>query len=210
MKKYIIAVIAAIAVFAGIFLAKPIFNPEYKNEYTALSVIESSKEASLSESREESSRDELTAESASITKQTSNYKTESVTQPKTEKQTSAKTTAKTTTASAGIDRNGSYFSKDDVALYIHTYGRLPSNFITKKQAQALGWSGGSVERYAPGKAIGGDYFGNYEGTLPDGNYHECDINTNGRSSRGAERIIYSSDGRIYYTSDHYESFTRLY
>lgn len=205
MKKYIIAVIAAIAVFAGIFLAKPIFNPEYENEYTALSVIESSKEASLSESREESSRDELTAEYASKTKQTSNYKTESVTQPNTEKQTSAKTTA-----SAGIDRDRSYFSKDDVALYIHTYGRLPSNFITKKQAQALGWSGGSVERYAPGKAIGGDYFGNYEGALPDGNYHECDINTNGRSSRGAERIIYSSDGRIYYTSDHYESFTRLY
>ena len=191
MKKYIIAVIAAIAVFAGIFLAKPIFNPEYENEYTALSVIESSKEASLSESREESSRDELTAESASETKQTSNYKTESETQPKTEKQTSAKTTAKTTTASAGIDRNG-------------------SNFMTKKEAKALGWSGGSLEDYAPGMCIGGDRFGNYEGVLPDGNYHECDINTNGRSSRGAERIIYSSDGRIYYTSDHYESFTRLY
>ncbi len=109
-----------------------------------------------------------------------------------------------------LDENGSYSSKDDVALYLHLYGRLPKNFITKKEAKKLGWSGGSVEKYAPGKAIGGDYFGNYEGLLPDGNYHECDIDTIGKKSRGAKRIIYSDDGRIYYTDDHYESFTLLY
>ena len=78
---------------------------------------------------------------------------------------------------AAIDANGSYTSKDDVALYIHTYGTLPGNFITKKEAQALGWPGGGLDAYAPGKCIGGDYFGNYEGKLPDGNYHECDIAT---------------------------------
>ena len=111
---------------------------------------------------------------------------------------------------AAIDENGSYTTKDDVALYIHTYGKLPSNFITKKEAQKLGWTGGSLEPYAPGKCIGGNHFGNYEGILPDGNYKECDIDTLGKKSRGAKRIIYSDDGRIYYTEDHYESFTQLY
>ena len=113
-------------------------------------------------------------------------------------------------ATPGIDENGSYTTKEDVALYFHTYGKLPPNFITKKQAEKLGWSGGSLEPYAPGKCIGGNYFGNYEGILPDGEYRECDIDTLGKKSRGAKRLIYSDDGRIYYTGDHYKSFTQLY
>ena len=113
--------------------------------------------------------------------------------------------------SAIIAEDGFYDSKDDVALYLHTYGHLPSNYITKKEAQSLGWSGGSLEPYAPGCCIGGSYFGNYEGILPDGHsYKECDINTLGKKSRGAERIIYSDDGLIFYTEDHYESFVLLY
>lgn len=111
---------------------------------------------------------------------------------------------------ARIDENGSYTTKEDVALYIHTYGKLPSNFITKKEAEKLGWTGGSLEPYAPGKCIGGSHFGNYEGLLPDGNYKECDIDTLGKKKRGAKRIIYSDDGRIYYTPDHYETFEQLY
>lgn len=109
--------------------------------------------------------------------------------------------------------DGSYSSRDDVALYIHTYGRLPGNFITKSEARELGWSGGSVEQYAPGMCIGGDRFGNYEGLLPEKKgrtYTECDIDTLGQSSRGAKRIIFSNDGLIYYTDDHYASFTLLY
>lgn len=112
-----------------------------------------------------------------------------------------------------IDEDGSYYDKENVALYIHTYGKLPPNYITKKEAEKLGWEGGSVEKYAPGKAIGGSYFGNYEGSLPtaDGReYHECDIDTNGASSRGAKRIVYSNDGLVYYTEDHYETFELLY
>lgn len=111
---------------------------------------------------------------------------------------------------ARIDENGSYTTKEDVALYIHTYGKLPGNFITKKEAEKLGWTGGSLEPYAPGKCIGGSHFGNYEGLLPDGNYKECDIDTLGKKKRGAKRIIYSDDGRIYYTPDHYETFEQLY
>lgn len=112
-----------------------------------------------------------------------------------------------------IDKYGSYTKKEDVALYIYTYGRLPDNFITKKEAKKLGWSGGSLEPYASGKCIGGDYFGNYEGRLPEKKgreYHECDIDTLGRSKRGAKRIIYSNDGLIYYTGDHYSHFELLY
>lgn len=112
-----------------------------------------------------------------------------------------------------IDEYGVYDSKDEVALYIHTYGTLPSNYVTKKEAEAAGWSGGSVEKYLPGKCIGGSRFGNYEGLLPDKDgrqWTECDIGTLGKSSRGAERIVFSNDGLIYYTGDHYESFELLY
>ena len=109
------------------------------------------------------------------------------------------------------DRDGIYDSRDEVALYIHTYGELPSNYITKKEAEALGWQGGSLEDYAPGKCIGGNHFGNYEGQLPEGHsYKECDIDTLGKSSRGAKRIVYSDDGLIYYTDDHYSTFTLHY
>ena len=112
---------------------------------------------------------------------------------------------------AYIDPFGSYTTKEDVALYIHLYGELPLNFMTKKQARDLGWEGGSLEPVAPGMCIGGDYFGNYEGLLPeDREYTECDIDTLGAKSRGAKRIVFSDDGLIYYTEDHYESFELLY
>ncbi|MBQ1390969.1 MAG: ribonuclease [Firmicutes bacterium] len=112
-----------------------------------------------------------------------------------------------------LDPDGWYYSKEEVALYLYTYGELPGNFITKKEAQKLGWSGGSLEKFAPGKVIGGDYFGNYEGNLPEKKgreYHECDIDTLGKKKRGAKRIVFSNDGLIYYTEDHYENFELLY
>lgn len=112
-----------------------------------------------------------------------------------------------------IDEDGAYTTKDDVALYIHTYGHLPDNFITKKDAQALGWPSGSLEPYALGKCIGGSRFGNYEGLLPEADgrtYTECDIDTLGADSRGAKRIVFSNNGLIYYTEDHYKSFELLY
>lgn len=114
-----------------------------------------------------------------------------------------------------LPEDGAYTTKEDVALYLHLYGRLPENFITKKEAQALGWSGGSLDPYAPGQClcIGGSRFGNYEGLLPEAEgrtYTECDIDTLGAGSRGAKRIVFSNDGLIYYTEDHYESFELLY
>ena len=111
------------------------------------------------------------------------------------------------------DEDGIYTTAEDVALYLHIYGHLPNNFITKKQAQALGWPGGDLEPYAPGKCIGGSYFGNYQEQLPEKEgreYHECDIDTLGAKNRGAKRLVYSNDGLIYYTPDHYETFILLY
>ena len=112
-----------------------------------------------------------------------------------------------------LDPEGIYTTKEDVALYISIYGCLPENFMTKDEARKLGWSGGGLENYAPGMCIGGDRFGNYEGLLPDApgrTWTECDIDTLGAGSRGAKRIVFSNDGLIYYTDDHYESFELLY
>ena len=112
-----------------------------------------------------------------------------------------------------LDPEGTYTTKEDVALYIHQYGELPVNFITKQEAEDLGWSGGGLEKYAPGMCIGGHRFGNREGLLPKAEgrvYTECDIDTLGAEKRGGKRIVFSEDGLIYYTEDHYESFELLY
>ena len=111
------------------------------------------------------------------------------------------------------DEHGVFTTKEDVAAYLVAYGHLPENFMTKDDARALGWDGGGLDDVAYGKCIGGDRFGNYEGLLPEASgrtYTECDIDTLHENSRGAKRIVFSNDGLIYYTSDHYESFTLLY
>lgn len=119
----------------------------------------------------------------------------------------------TASAAEELLQDGVYDSKEDVALYLQLYGSLPENYITKQEAEELGWEGGSLEPYAPGKCIGGNRFGNYEGLLPEKEgrtYQECDIDTLGAGSRGAKRIVFSNDGLIYYTEDHYSSFALLY
>ena len=113
-----------------------------------------------------------------------------------------------------IYEDGYYTSPEEVALYIHTYNKLPTNYITKKEATTLGWksSEGNLWEVTDKKSIGGDLFGNREGSLPkkDGRkYFECDVNYEG-GFRGSERMVYSDDGLIYYTSDHYKTFTQLY
>ncbi len=107
-----------------------------------------------------------------------------------------------------LDPNGTYKTKDEVALYIHLYGRLPSNYITKTDGNR---TYGKYQNIPKIMNIGGDPFKNREGRLPSGRtYYECDIGTSGGSNRGAKRIVFSSTGWIYYTSDHYNSFTLLY
>lgn len=112
------------------------------------------------------------------------------------------------------DEHASYTAPGDVAAYLHAYGKLPANFLTKAEARELGWdsSTGNLWQVADGMSIGGDVFGNREGLLPEADgrtWYECDVNYAG-GFRGAERIVFSNDGLIYYTNDHYESFTQLY
>ncbi len=113
-----------------------------------------------------------------------------------------------------IEKEGHYTSKEEVALYIHTYGELPSNYISKKEAEKQGWDAqaGNLDEVLPGMSIGGSRFGNREGLLPEAEgrqYYECDIDYTG-GFRNAKRLVYSDDGLIFYTEDHYKSFELLY
>lgn len=112
----------------------------------------------------------------------------------------------------GIERDGYYYDVESVVLYLDAFGELPPNYISKKEAEREGWTGGVPDEIFDGAAIGGDRYGNYERLLPRANYYEADIDTYGRRSRGSRRLIYTFDqgGAYYYTDDHYESFTRLY
>ncbi len=125
--------------------------------------------------------------------------------PETESPTTRPEETQPPTTASRLDSNGSYYSKEDVAEFIVTYGRLPGNFMTKKQM------GDNTKSYMKnGYRVGGDRFYNNEGLLPGGyTYYECDIVLSG-TSRGAHRLVFTYSGLVYYTSDHYESFVRLY
>lgn len=132
-----------------------------------------------------------------------------------EKRTTAtRASERDTEAGSGIREDGSYTSRDEVALYLHTYGKLPKNFISKKDAEEQGFRFGEGDfgEAFPGMSVGGSRFGNYEGQLPEKagrRYYECDIDYQG-GRRNAKRLVYSNDGLIFYTDDHYKSFTQLY
>jgi len=100
-----------------------------------------------------------------------------------------------------------------VSKYISENRRLPDNYITKKEAKKLGWNPGRVDlgKVAPGKSIGGDVFSNREKLLPVKKgrvWYEADIGFRG-GKRGKYRILFSSDGLIYKTEDHYKTFQRI-
>ncbi len=150
--------------------------------------------------------------------ETEGPETAELTQDDTEAETesaAAQTEALQTEAEGlSVAEDGTYTSKDEVALYLHTYGHLPDNYITKNEARDLGWDSkaGNLADVAPGMSIGGDRFGNYEGLLPDADgrkFFECDIDYSG-GRRNSKRIIFSNDGLVFYTDDHYKSFTQLY
>ena len=124
--------------------------------------------------------------------------------------------AKTITVDAAdydVEEGGRYDTMEEVAIYLTFFDELPENYITKKEAQALGWDNrkGNLWKVADGCSIGGDRFGNYEGLLPDAKgrrWTECDIGFDG-GYRNGKRIVFSSDGLIYYTADHYQSFDEI-
>ena len=119
-------------------------------------------------------------------------------------------------ASINLDENGVYNSKEDVAAYVYKYDHLPDNYMTKQEAEAIGWIGGSVSAVAPGMSIGGDrfyveYAENQDIARAEGRYYtECDVDTDNKEDRGAERLVFSNDGLVYYTSDHYHTVELQY
>ena len=118
----------------------------------------------------------------------------------------AKTTYKQGTIVAGTD-------EQTVIGYLRQNHKLPENYITKKKAREAGWDArsGNLCDVLPGKAIGGDRFSNREGRLPSAYkrvWREADINYRcGR--RGADRVLFASDGLIFVSKDHYQNFVRV-
>lgn len=176
-------------------------------------------ESAQKESREKESKEETTYNSKKSRKEKKkkNHTKESNEETTESAQETTEETEQGSTyesRSLNIEENGNYTSKEEVALYIHTYGKLPVNYITKKQAEELGWDPekGNLSDILPGMSIGGNVFGNYEGALPRAGgrrYFECDIDYEG-GYRGAKRIVYSNDGLVFYTEDHYNTFEQIY
>lgn len=115
--------------------------------------------------------------------------------------------------SSAVTYGEDYRSAEDVAAYLFEYEELPPNYLTKREAADRGWVAeqGNLDDVAPGASIGGDRFYNYEGQLPEKSgrqYYEADVNYKG-GFRGPERLVFSNDGLIYYTDDHYDSFVLL-
>ena len=197
VKTKVLRWFAFLAVLAGVFLS--VF-PAYAQAYSAASAFASSSAASIEDTAAgRPHRAELTRKkkkkSSSYNSYNNNYSSEKETE-------------------LTVEEDETYTSKEEVALYIHLFNHLPDNFITKNEAKDLGWvsSEGNLDEVAPGKSIGGDRFGNYEGQLPEKKgrkYFECDIDYEG-GYRDSKRIVFSSDGLVYYTEDHYETFEKLY
>ncbi|AHM71869.2 ribonuclease [Yersinia hibernica] len=100
-----------------------------------------------------------------------------------------------------------------VVKYLQDHHRLPDFYITKQQAREKGWNPkeGNLCQVLPGKAIGGDRFSNRERQLPEAkgrNWREADVNYR-CGHRGTDRLLYSNDGLIYLTQDHYKHFIRM-
>ncbi len=132
----------------------------------------------------------------------------------TNEHSAAKPTPSPAVSSEDVEKGQPYYGYKDVSAYLYRYGELPPNYVTKAQAKKKGWDAdkGNLWKVLPGACIGGDRFGNYEGKLPSspsGQWYECDVEYEG-GHRGAHRLVYSGDGVIYYTADHYNSFERLY
>lgn len=115
-----------------------------------------------------------------------------------------------------VEESGLYTTKDSVAAYLCKFDKLPGNYVGKNEGKKLYESktGNTFDKWnfnpwtTIGVMIGGDIFGNNEGLLPEGSYHEADVDYFDES-RGNKRLVYASDCVIYYTSSHYKSFTQL-
>lgn len=97
-----------------------------------------------------------------------------------------------------------------VISYVKSNHKLPDYYLTKSEAKNQGWiaSKGNLCDVLHGKAIGGDKFSNREKQLPKGEqYYEADVNYN-CGNRGADRIVFTKNGEVWLTKNHYKSFEK--
>lgn len=98
-------------------------------------------------------------------------------------------------------------------VWLKKYGKLPDYYITKEEAEKLGWKKGKdLSKFAPGKMIGGDRYWNDKFILPEQKgrkWYECDINyVSGK--RNSYRLFYSNDGLMFYSPDHLDGNVTAY
>jgi hypothetical protein len=106
-----------------------------------------------------------------------------------------------------------YLGIEGADAYLADFGFLPEYYISKKQAQKSGWQNwkGNLDEVLPGKMIGGDIYKNKDGKLPQSPgrvWYEADINYEG-GYRNSQRILYSSDGLMFVSYDHYKTFYEI-
>lgn len=128
-----------------------------------------------------------------------------------ENQSQKKTNIDSDTKSVSDGNSIEELTNDEkVISYVKSNHKLPDYYITKSEAKNQGWiaSKGNLCDALPGKAIGGDKFSNREKQLPKGEqYYEADVNYN-CGNRGADRIVFTEDGDVWLTKNHYKSFDK--
>lgn len=102
---------------------------------------------------------------------------------------------------------------DGADWQLKTVQHLPDYYLTKEEAEAIGWirRKGNLNKVAQGKMIGGDRYFNKNGHLPSDlgrTWFEADIEYE-TSYRGDNRILYSNDGLIFVTYDHYLTYIEI-
>ena len=115
-----------------------------------------------------------------------------------------------------VEESGLYTTKDSVAAYLCKFDKLPSNYVGKNEGKSLYESktGNSFSKWnfnpwtTIGVMIGGDTYSNSEGLLPKGSYHEADVDYSA-NNRGTKRLMYQGGCTIYYTANHYESYSEI-
>ena len=216
----------------GNIICAPPSSSDSKKISSSSPVSSSSSTKKISSSSTVQSSSSVKISSSSFTEKSSSSKaTSSSSQAKSSSSTKAISSSSVASSSSvevksiyeAVQESGKYTTRDSVAAYLCKFDKLPSNYVGKNEGQNLYESktGKTFEKWnfnpwtTIGVMIGGDKFNNYasnasnyHATLPEGSYHEADVEYSAKN-RGTKRLVYQSDCIIYYTADHYETFNRL-
>lgn len=196
---------------------------------TTSAAEDDNEEYSSAEDKSSSSKKAESSSSSQPEEKKSSSSIASSSSKKVESSSSSRTTQSSSSEKAAsifdaVLEAGSYTSKDSVAAYLCKFDKLPQNYVSKNEGQKLYESstGNTFSKWnfnpweTLGVMIGGDNFNNfasdpdyYHSALPEGKYHEADVDYGNATSRGTKRLVYQSDCIIYYTADHYDTFKRL-